>query len=391
MTELRRLLDRGVELFEPVEDVVNAVARAERRQRRRRITVGAVALAVAAAGTTALIRPFQNTTPGIGPGASPAPTHAPTAEVATNVFHPADLHFWDEQHGIVVGSVGANRWSATCQPDCRAEVRETTDGGATWTTIHARPGDFGDLAAFGPSELWAQIETCAPGADCDLTVLRSSDRGRTWTEFSHGARLSSMTVTARDEAWAIRTFEGGNLTRTLDGGRRWLPVPSPCPADDPAATAVSFPTPDSGWVVCAGEAAAERQNKTLVHTTDAGSSWAVVARSATAARIAIGTGFDDVGYAGWAMWFDERGRGVLAAGESGPSVRTLDGGRSWTPLDLAEDHFTWLTSFSFAGDAEFATVSSRAASERYSSGVYLLRSDDGGETWGIVYSWPIEY
>jgi photosystem II stability/assembly factor-like uncharacterized protein len=182
--------------------------------------------------------------------------------------------FWDPDHGMAFSD----------SHDGRFVMIETTDG-ATWRPIPAQrlpAADSGEggfassgtcLVVAGDSAGW--VGTGA--SDGAARVLRTTDRGRTWTvaqtPLVRGAAAGITTLAFRDSLNGVAV--GGdisepasrtdNVARTGDGGATWQPgAPTPFPG---AAYGVSWvpgaPTPT---LVAVGPGG-------LGYSVDAGSTW----------------------------------------------------------------------------------------------------------------------
>ena len=140
------------------------------------------------------------------------------------------MSFWDPTHGIVFGD----------SIDGKFCIRTTEDGGRTWVRVPANAlppaleneGAFAasgtNIAVFGKSHAWI-----ATGAGARARVLRTADRGRTWTiaetPLIAGPSAGIFSITFRDLKHGV--IVGGdykkeseavdNLAVTADGGISW--------------------------------------------------------------------------------------------------------------------------------------------------------------------------
>ena len=136
-----------------------------------------------------------------------------------------DLHFWDEQRGVVVGG------SDALNSGSRAVVALTEDGGETWSVRHTgSPG--------GPAAQWAwKVSFPTPttgyvaveyggGGSPPATVLKTTDGGLSWTELAiPGSQepegLQGVGFITADIGWASGR---GTTSRTTDGGQTWQQI-----------------------------------------------------------------------------------------------------------------------------------------------------------------------
>ncbi len=215
-------------------------------------------------------------------------------------------------------------------------ILRSTDRGVTWTQV------FDDALAFAS-------DTVAVAAGDSGTIWRSPDAGQTWTAVNSGTldgitdiRFSSATV-------GIASMLHGGTLRTTDDGQTWSPVTS-----DGAHQyfAASF-SPDANTAVTVGE------QGHIQRSTDGGLNF-VDAVPANAPDLA-------------AVAFNGAGTG-LAAGDAG-ILRTLDGGVTWTDA-------TWAFPYSVSGIAFSSATTGVAVGNSL-----VMRTSDGGATWNN--DWPI--
>lgn len=117
------------------------------------------------------------------------------------------VHFFDRDHGVAVGL-----WSL---------VLTTADGGRSWTERQpdAPPGSRrADLNLYG---LFAGPGGVLYAAAEKGYVLKSSDRGHSWTYLATGHRGSLWTGAALPDGALLAGGLRGALLRSTDGGRHW--------------------------------------------------------------------------------------------------------------------------------------------------------------------------
>jgi photosystem II stability/assembly factor-like uncharacterized protein len=137
------------------------------------------------------------------------------------------MAFWDEQHGVAVGD----------SVDGRFVILLTQDGGARWTAVSAQglPPALPNEGAFAASGTNVAVHGAelAWFATTAGRVLRSSDRGRTWTAaltpLASGPSAGIFSVAFRDARHGV--VVGGdykkedqavdNAAFTADGGVTW--------------------------------------------------------------------------------------------------------------------------------------------------------------------------
>jgi photosystem II stability/assembly factor-like uncharacterized protein len=241
-------------------------------------------------------------------------------------FEPQTLAFWDARHGLVAGfEFRDNRR--------RAVARLTSDGGRTWRTVRRGIGPYGVAVVRGGRHGWIAL----PGA-----LLRTGDRGRTWSVFSR-ARVSGPSFATPTDGWAIA---GGRVVATHDGGVRWRPLRHPCGrAARATEPQLALATATHGWILCLGQPGAGQQLKAIYETRDGGRSWRLRATDFLGVKRRGNIPGD--GYAS-GISFLANGHGWLAE-TRGSFWETRDGGTRWRSLpisrpDVVEAHAAQLLS-----------------------------------------------
>ena len=210
------------------------------------------------------------------------------------------------------GPAGGGRWNAIWSADGDTALAaggsihfaRTTDGGATWSTTAANTTNepYG-LAFAGALDGWLVTY----GGD----IVHTSDGGATWTPQASGTTANLWAVAAVDAMTAVAVGEDGAILRTSDGGEHWgaRPTTAGSRLED-----VTFSSASEGWAV--GSSAGR-----IMHTTDAGLTWAVVTPPADMSD-ASGVDFATP-QTGWISL------------TNGSLLATTDGGASWKLERLA--------------------------------------------------------
>jgi photosystem II stability/assembly factor-like uncharacterized protein len=196
------------------------------------------------------------------------------------------------------------------------------------------------------------------------TVLRTEDRGRTWTGARTGttSELTHVTVAGEDSVVAaggcdvIRSDDRGRTFRSLP----WISSASACPSQ---VAAIDFVDSQSGFIVLA--------NGSVLRTGDGGRSWDP--------RVGIPQTLGPTGEADEplaAAWNGPRTGVVVTSG--GLVYRTEDGADSWDVVS--------------AGHAALRTVSFATPTTAYAAGDAgtVLRSVDGGASWVSLLTVPVD-
>ena len=187
------------------------------------------------------------------------------------------MAFWDDEGGVVYGDA----------VDGRLVVRETRDAGRTWTRLDgdrlpaAQPGEGGFAASgtcvFAVTALGVDRAWIATGNSSPARVLRTVDRGRTWTASAApviaGEAAGLAGVVFRDAYVGVAAGgqigepqgRGDYVAVTSDGGATWRPGGRPLFAG--AAYGVAYvPHAQLPTVVIVGPGGAN-------HSYDDGRTW----------------------------------------------------------------------------------------------------------------------
>jgi photosystem II stability/assembly factor-like uncharacterized protein len=220
-------------------------------------------------------------------------------------------------------------------PGDKSRIYKTTDAGTTWVLqfTNADPKAFFDAIAF-----WDAQNGIAVGDPVDgrFTILRTADGGRTWVLTPEAARPRALpgdgmfaasgtclVAQGRTNAW-IGT--GGaaqaRVLRTTDRGATWSEAATPIVAGSSSAGIFSIAFSDAlHGIVVGGDYRKEREpSDNVALTSDGGRTWAALGgvrlRSFRSGVVFIP---------------GSRGREIIAVGPAGTD-RSLDGGRTWAPL-----------------------------------------------------------
>src|SRR5258708_15472398 len=122
----------------------------------------------------------------------------------------------------------------TSSSPCYGVVLRTQDGGATWQKPLLVPdnGTYGDrvlrIQAIDSERAWALVLSCDPtsppkaGLSCPTELRRTTDGGRTWTTLIHGYVAAIRFATALRGWLAIQNPDGSfDIRVTNDGGTTW--------------------------------------------------------------------------------------------------------------------------------------------------------------------------
>jgi photosystem II stability/assembly factor-like uncharacterized protein len=154
-------------------------------------------------------------------------------------------------------------------------IRRSYDQGANWTFLqHTMQSPLTDLCFAGAKGYFA--------SQTNRTVLRTSDRGTTWS-LPTSATISRSWVLKKSNSPSIRgstifpqgqnpnTFYallGGQVWRSRDDGETWTSIGNPIPNSSQANAFIVSPKDSNLWV-----AAVTGSNRHIVRTTNAGTTW----------------------------------------------------------------------------------------------------------------------
>lgn len=237
---------------------------------------------------------------------------------------PNAVAFWDRDHGLIgtgnenhLGSSDQACRNSVCQP---GTISSTSDGGHTTRVLVDTPGPVISVAVAPRRQAWAIVRECKRHR-CSTVLWHSADAGAGWSVVGPTPVTSASWVDARHGFAAA-----SDLIETVDGGRTWRPLRSPCPGvgEGTGAESVSFATVKRGWLVCNGQPGAGNEDKSIYRTDDGAMHWRRIAW--TQSGKAHG-GIDSYGYP-VGIAFDAEGLGVLWESR-GTIYLTRDGGYHW--------------------------------------------------------------
>jgi photosystem II stability/assembly factor-like uncharacterized protein len=357
--------------------------------------VAALAVAIVLAGCAATPPPSASPSPSsrppsLPPSSSPAPelTPVPTAAIDPADFTPSVIAFFDSDHGLAGGTVGAGDAAS-------GAIASTTDGGATWTIRDGVTSPVSELAIAG-NEAWALIPCAQDQAGSCGTILHSADAGQTWDLFPTSGPVvpgaGAMSFVDASTGWAVGAAPDPNgttgglghnrLLQTSDGGRTWTAGPVPCGPDWQDLMSVQFVDARHGWAVCTGGGSGTMAPTQVLETLDGGATWSTRSSASSFGGPVRLVGRPPSGPVVGAE-FTKGGLGVVWQGRSG-TERSRDGGRTWSASGPARAEEEFVSSMSFVSEKTgFAVYSSTEK-----QAIVLGATDDGGDHWRIVQSWP---
>ncbi len=148
-----------------------------------------------------------------------------------------DLHFYDADHGVVVGAYNL--------------ALSTADGGRTWQSLMAGTANPQAMHLYA---LRAIGDTLLVAGEQGL-ALRSDDRGRSFRKLALPYKGSFFTAEILDSSGRDLVLAGlrGNVWRSRDGGDSWTQWATPMPVSITGSALVATPAPALVMVNQAGQ------------------------------------------------------------------------------------------------------------------------------------------
>jgi photosystem II stability/assembly factor-like uncharacterized protein len=247
-------------------------------------------------------------------------------------------------------------WVLSIGPGAASRIYRTADGGASWDRqfVNDDPKAFFDGMAFWDADHGVAVSDSVDGR---FVIIRTENGGRTWTpvassglpsalpgEGAFAASGTSITVVGRDHAWiGTGAATTARVLRSIDRGRTWTVAPTPLPAGPSAGIfSIAFRDPQHGVIVGGDYKQEAIADRNLAVTSDGGVTWTPVTGSAQTSSALSG-------FRSAVAWLAGGERGLLVAmGPYGADV-SRDGGRSWTALgapgfhalSIARDGVAW--------------------------------------------------
>lgn len=223
----------------------------------------------------------------------------------------------------------------------------SVDGGSSWTSVADVPAaDFVVSRSTG-GVTWVDANVVLIYGSAGK-ILRSADQGVTWADVSPAGFADDwLDLAFNASGIGVAVGPSGRLARSTDGGASWQGVDTPM--SEPG-TAVAFA--DGATVVVLGNLGQ------AMRSTDAGATWS------------LGSAFGASGF--YRLRFSSPGFGLAVSAIGGLTLRTADGGQTWTRIGggTIDENVTGIAA-SPSGNVVLAG----------SLGRDLLRSADGGATW----------
>ena len=294
-------------------------------------------------------------------------------------FAPTSVAFWTANNGLMASVI----YGPTARSQGRIAV--TNDGGRTWSIRWRGRAAYAVSVIPGTREAWAAVSPRHLCVECPLDLLHSRNRGWTWQRAGRGPSLPSFPTSRVGFALRSRQADVGPLMRTLNGGRTWRRLRSPCRkgwGGYASAGALTFVSARHGWLVCKGQPSGGGQAKAIYVTKTGGASWKRLVNVHFEPGRTRSGGLPWTGYPG-GISFTPGGRGILWEARE-HTYRTKDGGRNWARVSVTSPEEREGLSASFVSNrVGYLLLQDNFKRDDWE----LLRTGDGGRSWGLVRSW----
>lgn len=368
--------------------------------------------------------------------AAPAAFVTPGSEAKTD---PAPLYLDIQQIHFPSATTGwmIQNQDGSLKTERPLELVSTRDGGRTWST-RAMPGQLATGLGFADAKNgWAIVYDRNKATDftqssvyARANIVHTADGGKTWqTQWSQASAYAEsfpasrrLVVADKSHAYAIvenklMMLRGDKWTSAAFGQKDFVPQH------------LSFADARNGWVsgiMPASSGAIDSYEVAVMHTTDGGRTW-----SKQFAAGGTDENSDTEMLGSRAIDFADRNNGYLLTDDlsmmAGDLYRTSDGGAHWTKaqsklrahrptltdMDFADGKNGWLSAAPGAGPNEGGLMITRDGGKTFESADgagydlsfvqlmksgsgyavggtsmnrdYLVRTDDGGKSWSVLY------
>lgn len=279
-----------------------------------------------------------------------------------------DVDFADADHGWVVGSGGA--------------IRYTADGGSTWLAqTSGVPAFFLQVEAVGAADAWT-LGLELSRDDAVPRLLDTTDGGDHWAQAAVPAEFFPLALRClgAQDVWLAGVGEKGlQLWHTVDAGATWTPSDLSGLQAEAIPLAIDFTDALHGWIVAEP---IERGQSMVLKTTDGGQTWTSVGDAVfTADHFLTSVDFVDADH-GWVA-----GDRVFWTSDGGATWSLqVDGLQSLVGLAAVDQTHAWaaggaiLSTVDAAGDTAPPTTISEGARgwTRVGTRIALSAHDVGG-------------
>lgn len=320
--------------------------------------------------------------------------------------------------------------------ETKSQLLRTQDGGTNWAEVGSDSYTLYAVKFVNTNEGWAisqvgdkaEPNPVSDQAEIQYTAMHTTDGGATWSVQWKGDQVSTshLSLWFRDTSSGF-ALVGNTLLATQDGGKKWTPVSFG--VKDFVPQGMSFTDAKTGGVAGVN---GKQDVLTVLHTNDGGKSWRQqfqMSNSESDIMGIIGINFVDA-HTGWFLtsdlgtwngelyYTDDGGSNwkkinqIKCVRPTPTSIHFISSKVGWIPLDVGAGPITGGLMVTRDGgksfqvvdanpNAEYSDATQKIISARevdfisrqqgwavglsMNNGDYLLKTDDGGNTWTQVY------
>lgn len=302
------------------------------------------------------------------------------AEIGSDSYTLYTVKFVTTDEGWAISQVGdeAELNPGSDEHEIQYTIMHTTDG-ATWSVQWE-----GQQVSTSDLSLWFQ-DTSNGFALVGNTLLATQSGGKEWTSVPFGVKdfiPQSMSFTDIKTGWVMGVNGKGDkisVLHTKDGSKSWQPQFQKTYSDGPVGSiGIDFTDSNTGWFLTSDFST---MNGELYYTDDGGSSWKIInqIRCNRPTPTSIHFLSSEIG------WIPlDVGAGPITGG----LMYTRDGGKSFQVVgeNPNAEYSDATQKIISAREVDFISGQQGwAIGLSMNNGDYLLRTDDGGNTWTQVY------
>src|SRR5574341_389367 len=263
----------------------------------------------------------------------------------------AGVQFLDSNMGWAVVAGGSFPDSLVC------EVKKSTDGGDSWSTIYTAPPSNVILGFqfLDANNGWTPMDSISfDGPIPPYRIMHTTDGGVNWSiQFEDNSPRASGVLQFVDlsNGWVVG--DSARIFKTTNGGANWTAITNTGVSDSSNNSALSFISPDTGWIASKKDGSPP----IILHTWNGGTSWL--------------TQNPNLEYSIFGIQFLDANNGWATSNFGGIS-QTTSGGASWTRKSSS------LTSYNLNG--VFALEDGNKVWAVGNNGT-ILHTTNGGSYW----------